>query len=141
MSKRGPKPAFKAVIPLRQSWEPPRHLTPRARKEFERTVGLLRSRNALDNTDSELVVRRAELVDVAFLAYTQRKKDGDYMMSDRGNAYPHPAIKVHAAACGQIRLIDIELGLTPVRSKIKGADNALTGGYGRWEKYLTRGES
>lgn len=141
MSKRGPKTPVKATIPLRQSWDAPAHLGPIARAEFDRVADLLRQRGTLDRTDSELVVRRAELVEVAVTAYQRRRKDGDYVESDRGNLAPHPAIRAHVSACGMIRLIDIELGLTPTRSKAAGGQAGQDGGYGRWAKHLGGGGS
>jgi P27 family predicted phage terminase small subunit len=141
MSKRGPKPRLKTIVPLRQSWGPPSHLTAAAKEEFERVVDLLRQRGALDQTDRELVVRRAELVDIAREAYKRRLKDGDYAASDRGNLAPHPAIRAHISACGAIRLIDVELGLTPARTRKAGASTVDQTGYGQWSKHLGGGES
>lgn len=140
MSKRGPKPRLKTVVPLRQTWEAPSHLSAAAKREFERTVDLLRQRGVLDQTDAELVARRAELVEVAVIAYREQRKE-PYVMSDRGNLAAHPAIKVHNAACATIRLIDVELGLTPARAGKGKATTADASGFGSWAKHLAGGDS
>jgi P27 family predicted phage terminase small subunit len=135
MSKRGPKPRVKTVLPIRQTWDAPAHLGVVARREFDRVVDLLRQRAALDQTDSELVVRRAELVEIAVDAYQEQKKE-PFVTSDRGNVAAHPAIKVHNAACATIRLIDIELGLTPARAAKARTTTVDASGYGQWSKHL-----
>jgi P27 family predicted phage terminase small subunit len=135
MATRGPKPRLKTVIPLRQSWEPPSHLGASARREFERVVDLLRQRGTLDQADSELVARRSELVEIAVDAYQQQRKE-PFVTSDRGNLAPHPGIRVHNAACATIRLIDVELGLTPARAAKGKATSVDASGYGTWAKYL-----
>jgi P27 family predicted phage terminase small subunit len=140
MSKRGPKPRVKAVLPIRQTWEAPAHLGAVARREFDRTVDLLRQRGTLDQTDAELVVRRAELVEVAVRAYREAMKD-PFVTSDRGNVGPHPGLAVHNRASEAIRRIDIELGLTPIRAPKLKAGAIDASGYGVWAKHLAGGEA
>jgi P27 family predicted phage terminase small subunit len=140
MAKPGPKERTVKTIPLRQSWDPPSHLSREARAEFRRVVCLLRERGTLDLVDAELVARRAELVEIATDAYAAIQEEGLTVTSDRGNVAPHPAVAIQVAASGQLRLIDRELGLTAPRPRSGQATQAS--GYGGWSSYMTgTGES
>ena len=135
MAKRGPKPKLKTFVPILQTWEAPAHLPPAARAEFDRIADLLRQRGTIDRTDVTLVIRRAELCELAEASFKQIAADGAFLESDRGNLGAHPAVKVHAAAVAGIVKIDSELELTPALTKpVAGAAN--TSGYGAWAKHL-----
>jgi P27 family predicted phage terminase small subunit len=111
--KRGRKPSRALNLPLAQDWSTPFHLKGVAKAEFEQTVNLLRQRGTLDRTDKTLVVRRAELCQVAHDAYKGVQGDDLVGLSDRGNAVVNPVVKVHLQASTAIHRIDAELGLTP----------------------------
>jgi P27 family predicted phage terminase small subunit len=84
-----------------------------AKTEFERSVELLGQRGMLDRTDKTLVVRRAELCQIAEDAFRSVQAGELVTESDRGNPVVNPAIKVHLQASTAIHRIDAELGLTP----------------------------
>jgi P27 family predicted phage terminase small subunit len=136
IARRGPKPSLKPLIPLTQCWDTPAHLSARAKREFERSVELLRQRSLLESVDAEMVARRAELVDIAETAYRQLKKEGPFVESDRGNLSPHPGARMHASASAEIRLIDKALGLAApqVRSFSRPAQPSA---YSQWTRLLT----
>jgi P27 family predicted phage terminase small subunit len=139
MARPGPKTSPNPVIPLVQGWDPPAHLSARARREFARCTDLLRQRGVIEQVDAELVARRAELVDVAETAYQRLKKDGPFVESDRGNLSPHPAARMHVSACGMIRLIDRELGLVAPQTRVS-AQAPEPSGYSRWTRLLAGGD-
>ncbi len=134
MAKRGPKVKLKTIVPLTQTWAPPAHLSPAARAEFSRVAELLRQRGSLERTDVNLVIRRAELCDLAETAYRQLQADGAFVESDRGNLAAHPAVKVHAGAVAGIVRIDAELELTPASARPAPAGSG--GAYGDWHALL-----
>jgi P27 family predicted phage terminase small subunit len=117
MSQRGPKPKLKSVVPLAQEWEAPTHLKGLARSEFDHTVDLLRQRGSLGSTDRTLVIRRAELCQVAHDAYRALQGGELFALSDRANLNPHPGVKVHLQASLAIKAIDSELGITPASAR------------------------
>lgn len=86
--------------------------------------------------DAELVVRRAELVEVARLAYEAIREEGISVISDRGNEAPHPAIKTHTHATAQLRLIDQQLGLVAPRPRSSASQVGVSAAYGDWSQYL-----
>src|SRR5262245_61161821 len=97
MGKRGPKTRHPGTVSLTQDWSVPSHLKRVARAEFQHTVDLLRQRGTLDKTDKTLVVRRAELCEIAMNAYHESRSE-PFTTSDRGNLSPHPGLKIHNQA-------------------------------------------
>ncbi len=141
MARRGPKPRLKAVLPLAQDWTAPPYLGKVARAEFDRVVALLREKNTLERTDSRLVVRRAEVAELAEASYRQWSAGELFLESDRGNLSPHPAIKTHLSATALLQRLDAELGLTPASAKVSAAPQGTPAGYGAWGRLLGGGES
>jgi len=135
MARRGPKPRRTATIPLIQEWKRPSHLGAVARREFDRIVDLLRQRGALDQTDATLVVRRAELCELAEALYGQLRKDGPVIETDRKNLVPHPAARLLVSTVGQIKSIDEALGLTP-SSAMVSAGQKPSDPYAQWRVHL-----
>jgi P27 family predicted phage terminase small subunit len=136
MGKRGPKTRNPISIPLTQDWSIPSHLKRVARAEFLHTVDLLRQRGTIAKTDVTLVVRRAELCEIALKAYNESRSE-PFTTSDRDNLSPHPGLKVHHSASLAIKAIDVELGLTPASSSTPAARQAAaSGGYSHWQQYL-----
>ncbi|MGP0069674.1 MAG: phage terminase small subunit P27 family [Isosphaeraceae bacterium] len=119
-----------------QSWDAPPHLSEFAKAEFVRTVDLLTTRGMLEQADREIVVRRAEMCDVARTCYQQIERDGLFVTSDRGNVSSHPATKLHATATAEIRAIDTALKLTPASVKGGSKESATGSGYSQWNRYL-----
>jgi phage terminase small subunit len=133
MSKRGPKVRRRGVIPLAQEWDAPAHLGPIARREFDHAVDLLRQRDRLDKADSTLVVRRAELCELAELLYRELAKGAVVVVSDRGNLSVHPAARQLTSTAAAIKAIDETLELTPSTAR---AVASQPGSYGEWQGLL-----
>lgn len=136
MAKRGPKPRAKTILPLTQSWAPPSHLGEVSRAEFQRVANLLRQRGDQEKTDVQLVVRRAELIEISEACYAQIAKDGVVIASDRGNIGQHPAARLLLSATESLRRIDETLGMTPSSATASSTGQADAAGYGKWHRHV-----
>jgi P27 family predicted phage terminase small subunit len=113
------KPKLCKAAPFASEWSAPAHLSKLAAAEFLRTVDMLRARGTLEFTDSKLVARRAELVELGQLAYESLKRDGLLIKTPRGGVAHNPASKVLQDTSSLLRLIDTTLGLVAPRDRRK----------------------
>jgi P27 family predicted phage terminase small subunit len=141
MGRRGRKPTKAITFPLSQEWSiAKRGLTRAARTAFTHYVELLRQKGALQSTDVELVIAAAMTVELRDIAYKQLSRDGIVQTSDRGNIVPHPAEKMHSAACLRLRALDAEMGLTPLSSKAAAPKEASNRGLDRFRTLAVGGD-
>jgi P27 family predicted phage terminase small subunit len=106
-----------------------------AAREFDRVVEILRQQGTLDRVDSVLVARRAELHELATVAYRSVLKEGALIQTQYGPK-ANPSIRVHATASAELRLIDKALGLTAPLTRVVSKVAPSSDLRARWAEHL-----
>lgn len=121
MATRGRKPQRATDGPIPASgWATPDYLSDRARSEFERLVGILKTAGDITRTDPRLVELYAVNYDVLVTAQAVIKEQGMTVVSDRNNISPHPLLMTINQATIRLKGIIADLGLSPAAKAASG---------------------
>lgn len=114
---RKPKPPAPPVKPDRERPIPPAHLYPEELAEFTRVVDALETLGTLASQDGDAIALYAELYGRRLRAKVTLHDAGEYYLHPNGSEVLHPANKVYDECGKQMKVLLLELGLTPASRK------------------------